>query len=216
PIPHLASRLIGQFFREPDDPIERLLDVVQGRRVRQPHVAIVSERSARHQRHAGGGHEPGAELRPRDPSERVHPEEEVERAERLHELDPGELLSEARNHDVPSLAEFGHHPGHVPFHLVVAERHGGGQLSGVIRPRGPGTTRSRSRTLSVTLHWGSPGTSTGRARDKYTISGYDTHAGAGIATTSPGPNSVKHTLNSDCFEPFDTTMLSAFTGRPPE
>ena len=48
------------------------------------------------------------------------------------------------------------------------------------------------------------------------ICGYDTHAGAGIATTSPGPNRVKHTLNSDCFEPFDTTMLSAFTGRPPE
>src|SRR3989454_534395 len=137
-ISHPASRLVGQFFREPDDPIERLLDVVQGRRVRQPHVAIVSERGARHQRHAGGGREPGAELRPRDPSERVHPEEEVERAERLHELDPGELLSEARYHDVPSLAEFGHHPRHVPFHLVVAERYGGGELSGVIRPRGTG------------------------------------------------------------------------------
>src|SRR5229473_2022634 len=85
-----------------------------------------------------------------------------------------------------------------------------------IRPLAPGTTRSRSRTLTLRLHSGSPGTSTGRARDRYTICGYDTHAGAGIATTSPGPNRVKHTLNSDCFEPFDTTMLSAFTGRPPE
>src|SRR5437879_10714260 len=35
-----------------------------------------------------------------------------------------------------------------------------------IRPRAPGTTRSRSRTLTLRLHSGSPGTSTGRARDK--------------------------------------------------
>src|SRR5204863_333783 len=34
------------------------------------------------------------------------------------------------------LGEFGHHPRHVPFHLVVAERYRGGELSGVIRPRG--------------------------------------------------------------------------------
>ena len=37
-----------------------------------------------------------------------------------------------------------------------------------------------------------------------------------MATTSPGPNSEKHALKSACFEPFDTTMLSAFTGRPPD
>src|SRR3989442_134898 len=80
----------------------------------------------------------------------------------------------------------------------------------------PETRRSRSRTATLRLHSASPGTSTGRARDRYTICGYDTHAGAGIATTSPGPNSVKHALNNDCFEPLDTTMLSAFTGRPPE
>src|SRR5256885_3910190 len=56
----------------------------------------------RSQRHPGGGHEPSAELRPIDPSEGVHSEEEVERAERLHELDAGELLSEARDHhDAP-------------------------------------------------------------------------------------------------------------------
>src|SRR3989442_14128866 len=85
-----------------------------------------------------------------------------------------------------------------------------------MRPRAPGTTRSRSRTLTFRLHSGSPDTSTGRARARYTICGYDTHAGAGMATTSPGPNNVKHTLKSDCFDPFDTTMLSAFTGRPPE
>src|SRR2546429_2981660 len=30
----------------------------------------------------------------------------------------------------------------------------------------------------------------------YTICGYDTHAGAGIATTSPGPNSVKQDRKS--------------------
>src|SRR5213593_4104413 len=82
-----------------------------------------------------------------------------------------------------------------------------------IKPRAPGTTRSRSRTLTLRLHSGSPCTSTGRARERWTICGYDTHAGAGIATTSPGPNSEKHTLKSDCFDPFETTMLSALTGR---
>src|SRR6266404_1437016 len=80
----------------------------------------------------------------------------------------------------------------------------------------PGTTRSRSRTPTLRLHSGSPGTSTGRARARWTIWGYDTHAGAGIATTSLGPNRVKQTLKSDCLEPFETTMLSALTGRPPE
>src|SRR5206468_5143881 len=78
-----------------------------------------------------------------------------------------------------------------------------------MRPRAPGTTRSRSRTLTFRLHSGSPDTSTGRARARCTICGYDTHAGAGMATTSPGPNKVKHTLKSDCFDPFDTTMLTA-------
>ena len=73
-------------------------------------------------------------------------------------------------------------------------------------PCAPGTTRSRSLTLSFRLHSGSPDTSTGRARARCTICGYETHAGAGIATTSPGPNSVKHALKSDCFEPLDTTM----------
>src|SRR2546422_8582399 len=62
-----------------------------------------------------------------------------------------------------------------------------------ISPRAPGTTRSRSRTATLRLHSASPGTSTGRARDRYTICGYDTHAGAGIATTSPGPRSEEHT-----------------------
>src|SRR2546426_6000388 len=45
-----------------------------------------------------------------------------------------------------------------------------------MRPRAPGTTRSRSRTLTLRLHSGSPGTSTGRARDRYTICGYDTRS----------------------------------------
>ncbi len=83
-------------------------------------------------------------------------------------------------------------------------------------PAAPGSMRSRSFTLTLRLHSGSPETITGRARVRCTICGYDTHAGAGIATTSPGPNNVKHALKSDCLEPFDTTMWSAFTGRPPE
>ena len=85
-----------------------------------------------------------------------------------------------------------------------------------INPWAPGTTRCRSRTLSLSPHSGSPGTRIGRARVRCTICGYDTHAGAGMATTSPGPNTLKQTLKSDCFEPFETTMWSAFTGRPPE
>src|SRR2546423_9777053 len=83
-------------------------------------------------------------------------------------------------------------------------------------PWAPGTTRSRSRTPTLRLHSGSPETSTGRARVRCTIWGYDTHAGAGIATTSPGPNRLKHTLKRDCFDPLDTTMWSALTARPPE
>src|ERR1041384_6343544 len=85
-----------------------------------------------------------------------------------------------------------------------------------IRPDAPGSIRSRSLTLALRLHSGSPAIMTGRARERWTICGYDTHAGAGIATTSPGPNSVKQALNSDCLEPFDTTMWPARRGeRPP-
>src|SRR5438034_8628723 len=85
-----------------------------------------------------------------------------------------------------------------------------------ISPVAPGNIRARSVTLALRLHSGSPAIITGRARARWTICGYDTHAGAGIATTSPGPNSVKQALNSDCLDPFDTTMWSALTGRPPE
>src|SRR5438034_4737366 len=85
-----------------------------------------------------------------------------------------------------------------------------------INPLAPGSMRSRSFTLALRLHSGSPAIITGRARARCTICGYDTQAGEGIATTSPGPNSVKQALNSDCLEPFETTMWSALTGRPPE
>src|ERR1041385_1822257 len=75
-----------------------------------------------------------------------------------------------------------------------------------IKPDAPGSIRSRSLTLALRLHSGSPAIMTGPARARGTMCGYDTHAGAGIATTSPGPNSVKQALNSACLEPFDTTM----------
>src|SRR5437879_8352513 len=79
-------------------------------------------------------------------------------------------------------------------------------------PWAPGTTRSRSLTLTLRLHSGSPDTSTGRARARCTICGYETHAGAGTATTSPGPSSVKHAVKGDCVEPLDRRMWSAVTG----
>src|ERR1044072_7664277 len=85
-----------------------------------------------------------------------------------------------------------------------------------IRPDAPGSIRSRPLTLALRLHSGSPAIMTGREPARWAIYGDDTHAGPGIATTSPGPNSVKQALNSDCLEPFDTTMWSAFTGRPPD
>src|SRR2546425_12503576 len=75
-----------------------------------------------------------------------------------------------------------------------------------ISPVAAGSIRSSSRTLTLSPHSGAPGISTGRARARCTICGYDTHAGAGIATTSPGPKTVKHALNSDCLEPLETTM----------
>src|SRR5678816_131165 len=76
--------------------------------------------------------------------------------------------------------------------------------------------RSRSLTLTLRPHSTSPCTSTGSARDRCTICGYDTHAGAGMSTRWPGPNSVKQMLNRHCLEPELTTMWSAFTGRPPD
>src|SRR5205823_11227613 len=75
-----------------------------------------------------------------------------------------------------------------------------------IRPVAPGSMRSKSRTLALRLHSGSPAIMTGRARERWTICGYETQAGDGIATTSPGPKSVKQALNSDCLDPLDTTM----------
>src|SRR5213594_898366 len=73
-----------------------------------------------------------------------------------------------------------------------------------ISPVAAGSMRSRSRTLTLRLHSGSPVTSTGRARVRWTICGYDTHAGEGTATTSPGPNREKQALKTDCFEPLET------------
>src|SRR5690242_12457011 len=78
--------LVRQFLREPDDPIESLLNVVGRGGVRQPHVAIVSECRTGHERNAGCGDQARAEIRPADPSKRIHSEKEVEGAERLDEL----------------------------------------------------------------------------------------------------------------------------------
>src|SRR5207248_10650569 len=74
-------------------------------------------------------------FRPADAPERVDPEKEIERAERLDELDPGQILPEARDHKIPPLAELGHHPSDILLHPVVSQRRGGGHLSGVIRSR---------------------------------------------------------------------------------
>jgi hypothetical protein len=74
---------------------------------------------------------------------------------------------------------------------------------------------SSSLAPTFSPHSMSPGTSTGSARQRWTICGYDTHAGAGISTWSLGPKRVKQALKSECFEPELTRMLSALTGRPP-
>src|SRR3954470_19158490 len=61
--------------------------------------------------------------------------------------------------------------------------------------------RSRSFTLTLRPHSMSPGTRTGSARQRWTIWGYDTQAGAGIRTRSLGPKRVKQALKMDCLEP---------------
>src|SRR5215204_3667186 len=76
--------------------------------------------------------------------------------------------------------------------------------------------RSRSLTLTLSPHSGSPGTRTGSARVRCTICGYDTHAGEGISTRSFGPKRVKHALKIDCLEPELTMMLSGLTARLPD
>src|SRR5512135_2537930 len=83
-------------------------------------------------------------------------------------------------------------------------------------PRARCACASRSFTLTLRPHSGSPGTSTGSARARWTICGYDTHAGAGMRTRSPGPKSEKQALKIDCLDPELTTMWSALTARPPE
>src|SRR5918995_5201618 len=61
--------------------------------------------------------------------------------------------------------------------------------------------RSKSLALTLRPHSISPGTSTGSARQRCTIWGYETQAGDGISTRSRGPNSEKQALKSDCLEP---------------
>src|SRR5205823_4120213 len=89
-----AALLVPQLFCEPDDAVERLLDAVRRRGVAQSHPPVVSERRPWYERHAAARHEAGAEVRPTDPPEGIHAEEEVERTERLHELAAGEILPE--------------------------------------------------------------------------------------------------------------------------
>src|SRR6476661_3105319 len=76
--------------------------------------------------------------------------------------------------------------------------------------------RSRSRALTLSPHSRSPGTSTGSARQRCTIWGYDTQAGAGMSTRSLGPNRVKQALKMDCFEPELTMIRSGSMERPPD
>src|SRR3954463_9080864 len=66
--------------------------------------------------------------------------------------------------------------------------------------------RSRSFTLTLRPHSGSPGTKTGSALVRCTIWGYETHAGDGISTRSLGPKRAKQALKIDCFDPELTTI----------
>src|ERR1041385_2212878 len=78
-----------------------------------------------------------------------------------------------------------------------------------IRPRTSlSVCRSRSSTLTFRPQSAAPGIITGSARARWTICGYDTHAGDGISTLSLGPKRLKQALNSDCFDPELITMFS--------
>jgi len=57
---------------------------------------------------------------------------------------------------------------------------------------------------------------TGSARQRWTIWGYDTQAGAGMSTRSLGPKRVKQALKIDCFDPELTMSWSGSTARPPD
>ena len=80
------------------------------------------------------GNEPSTKIGSGDFAERIHSKEEVEGAERVDELDPGQVLAEAGHDEVAALAELAHHALDVLFHALVAERGRGGELGGVIRP----------------------------------------------------------------------------------
>ena len=75
---------------------------------------------------------------------------------------------------------------------------------------------SRSFTLTLSPHSGSPVTAMGSARQRCTICGYDTHAGVGISTLSLGPNSEKQALKIDCLEPLLMMIWSGLMARPPD
>src|SRR2546426_6883263 len=66
----------------------------------------------------------------------VHAKEEVERAERLDELDAGELLAEPADHELTPLAELGDHAHHILFHALVAEGGRRGPLRRMVGARG--------------------------------------------------------------------------------
>src|SRR5215212_9366683 len=75
---------------------------------------------------------------------------------------------------------------------------------------------SRSLALTLRPHSRAPGTITGSARQRCTICGYETHAGAGISTRSLGPKRVKQALKIDCFDPELTMIWSGSMVRPPD
>src|SRR6266705_2741383 len=130
-----GEALVPQLLRKCDDAVQCSQQVVRRRRVRQPHVAVVSERGPRHERHAGGGDEPSAEFRAAQSAEGIHPKEEVEGPQGVDELDPRQLLPEPRHHEIAPLAELGHHPRDVLLHPFVAERRRGGELRRMVRAR---------------------------------------------------------------------------------
>src|SRR4026209_900317 len=75
---------------------------------------------------------------------------------------------------------------------------------------------SRSSALTLMPQSAAPGIMMGSARARCTIWGQETQAGAGMSTLSLGPNRLKQALKRACLERELTTMLSAWTGRPPD
>ena len=145
----------AQLVDEADQPVAGGFELGVRYRERKANPAIIAERATRNQRHAFLLHHLLAELRPAEAAVRGEPvdaKEEVEGPVRLDELDPRQLVVEARDEIVTPATERPHHPRHFDFgiaerfrgsphrglvgaggHVALQRRHGAGEFQRSVR-----------------------------------------------------------------------------------